>query len=128
MATYNLKHIANAYSENDLDTLIEECEDISARLHNLVDYLERDSGTIAAYLIETSIEIAKLGKAAHYASVLKRGKRVFRINGEWIPETYIESWVDYYTKDRGFTLIDAIDRICIDNKWDSQARLTLFGG
>lgn len=129
MTQYNLKHIAKAYSDKDLDTLIEECEDIAARLSNLVCYLERDNGTIADYLSETSIELGKLAQAAYLSSELKHGNRVFKLsNGEWVSERTVEVEVDYYHNDRGFSFVDAIDRVFVNHGWSFQDRVAMGWG
>lgn len=125
MTTYNIKHIAKAYSDKDLDTLIAECQILAARLSNVVNYLDRDDGTIANFLNDTSDEVWKLARAAELSKDLKHGSRVYRLNGDWVSDREIEAQVDALHKATQCTYVEAVDRVFIQHGWSFEDRMAI---
>ena len=123
MTVYNIKHMATAYGDKDLDTLVSECQILAARLSNVVNYLERGNGTIANFLNETSDEIWKLSRAAELARDLKHGTKVYRLQGEWVSDREIEAQVDAFHKATQCAYVEAVDHVFIQHGWSVNDRL-----
>lgn len=75
--SFNIEHMARVYSEQDLETIDEQCAEFAADLWTLANLdLARSTGTISKSLNEISDIIEEIGKAAWAARKLQQGKTV----------------------------------------------------
>lgn len=124
---YNITHMAKAYEQADLETIMKEAATVSARLSNLHDYLTRQDGTIGAYIVEKADELDKLARACELALDVKDGYEIVRLSsGEVVSTCFYEQEARRYCR-LGYSFIEATGIVASDHSLTEEDCVAIFG-